>query len=200
MSLTNQQHFVFQNVDSKLISHLPAGEDFDLIIAADVVWLDELVEPLVRTLERLTVNWTSDGLDKSLESRSSISRDVSASAGSAIDPFDREGIHRPGGCCPSLPGFTGVICERESGGGGILEGVTHRVEEGRENGEVRSNWGFHAADGVSGRREVRQFKQRRRILLAYQWRSERTGRALLRELARAFHVRKIPPEVKPFKN
>lgn len=29
----------------------------DLILAADVVWLDELVEPLVRTLERLTGDW-----------------------------------------------------------------------------------------------------------------------------------------------
>lgn len=95
-----------------------------------------------------------------------------------------------------VPEFKGVICQRESEGSGILEGVTHRLEEGQDNDKVRSNWGFHAADGVSERKEVRQSKRRRRILFAYQWRSERTGQALLRELARAFHVRKIPPEVK----
>lgn len=178
--------------------NLPAGEDFDLILAADVVWLDELVEPLVRTLERLTANWDSEGL----ESRLSISRDVNVGAESAIDFSAREGIHKPGSCCPVAPESVGVIYKRESGGGGGLEGVTHRLEEGRENGEVRSNWGFHAAGGLSDRREgvgergVQQFKRRRRILLAYQWRSERTGRALLRELDRAFHVREIPTEVK----
>ncbi len=33
------------------------------------------------------------------------------------------------------------------------------------------------------------------MLLAYQWRSQRTGKALLEELEKAFHVREIPPEV-----
>ena len=33
------------------------------------------------------------------------------------------------------------------------------------------------------------------VVLAYQWRSERTGRALLRELDKTFTVREIPPEV-----
>jgi Lysine methyltransferase len=36
-----------------------SGRSFDLILAADVVWLAELVPPLVRTLERLTVSDTA---------------------------------------------------------------------------------------------------------------------------------------------
>lgn len=37
--------------------------------------------------------------------------------------------------------------------------------------------------------------RRRRVLLAHQWRSQRTGKALLEELGKAFLVREITPEV-----
>lgn len=50
-------------------------------------------------------------------------------------------------------------------------------------------------DGLENSPRWRSWRRRRRVLLAYQWRSERTGRALLAELDTAFEVREITPEV-----
>jgi Lysine methyltransferase len=57
-----------------------SGRTFDLILAADVVWLDELVPPLVRTLERLTA---SDTAQPSQLSSSAASRSSSSSSSSS---------------------------------------------------------------------------------------------------------------------
>jgi Lysine methyltransferase len=61
-----------------------SGRSFDLILAADVVWLDELVPPLVRTLERLTISDTAQPsqLASSAASRSSSSIEAVSSIGS----------------------------------------------------------------------------------------------------------------------
>lgn len=66
-------------------------------------------------------------------------------------------------------------------------GAENGVENGAEN-DPKS-----ATDGELRRRPGRG--PRRRVLLAYQWRSARTGRALLRELDKVFDVREIPVEV-----
>jgi predicted nicotinamide N-methyase len=57
-----------------------SGRTFDLILAADVVWLDELVPPLVRTLERLTASETAQ------RSRSASSAASGSSSSSSTIP------------------------------------------------------------------------------------------------------------------
>ncbi|CAM9749951.1 unnamed protein product, partial [Discosporangium mesarthrocarpum] len=35
---------------------------------------------------------------------------------------------------------------------------------------------------------------KREVLVAYQWRSEKTGNALLQALGKSFHVQEVPPQ------
>ncbi|CAN0199015.1 unnamed protein product [Ectocarpus sp. 4 AP-2014] len=127
-------------------------EAFDLILAADVVWLDDLVTPLVRTLERLTAGWPGGGVDASP---------------APLPPATANGTQEERG------NETGLAASFESGA------PSQECERGgcavRSVGRPRPPAG-------------------RRVLLAYQWRSERTGRALLEGLGAFFRVREIPPE------
>ncbi|CAB1119793.1 unnamed protein product [Ectocarpus sp. CCAP 1310/34] len=127
-------------------------EAFDLILAADVVWLDDLVTPLVRTLERLTAGWPSGGVDASPAPLS-----PAAANGTQEEQRNETGLAARFG--------SGAVPQKCEGGGRAARSV----------GRSRPSAG-------------------RRVLLAYQWRSERTGRALLEELGACFRVREIPPE------
>ncbi|CAM9658989.1 unnamed protein product [Ectocarpus sp. 12 AP-2014] len=135
-----------------LPSELSDKEAFHLILAADVVWLDDLVTPLVRTLERLTAGWPGGGVDASPAPLPPAPAD-----GTQEEPRNETGLAAGSGS-----GATPQECDR---GGCAVRSV----------GRPRPPAG-------------------RRVLLAYQWRSERTGRALLEELGACFRVREIPPE------
>ncbi|CAN0103878.1 unnamed protein product, partial [Hapterophycus canaliculatus] len=130
------------------------GGSFDLILAADVVWLDDLVDPLVRTLERLTARWPCPRTDNIRQ--------------------------RPSSKPPSIPS------EGTQGEGSSAE------ELAVETASVINT----AAKPHEGAAAILRPRPRvgRRVLIAYQWRSERTGTTLLQELGAAFHVREIPPE------
>ncbi|CBN78475.1 conserved unknown protein [Ectocarpus siliculosus] len=127
-------------------------EAFDLILAADVVWLDDLVTPLVRTLERLTAGWPGGGVDA-----------WSAPLPPAPANGTQEERRNETGLAASF-GSGASPQECELGGCAARSGGRPRPPAGR------------------------------RVLLAYQWRSERTGRALLEELGACFCVREIPAE------
>ncbi|CAM9935168.1 unnamed protein product [Ectocarpus sp. 8 AP-2014] len=127
-------------------------EAFDLILAADVVWLDDLVTPLVRTIERLTAGWPGGSVDAS-------------SAPLPPAPANRTQEERRNETGLAA-GFGSGAAPQECASGG---------RAARSGGRPRPPAG-------------------RRVLLAYQWRSERTGRALLEELGACFRVREIPPE------
>lgn len=118
-----------------------------------MVWLDDLVAPLVRTLERLTAEWPSSGVDASP---------------APLPPAPANGTQ----------------------------------EERRNETDLTAGFGRGAAPqecerGGGAARSVGRPRPpaRRRVLLAYQWRSERTGKALLEGLRACFRVREIPPEV-----
>ena len=165
----------------------PGGE-FDLILAADVVWLDELVNPLVRTLERLTVGWASD------ERASGTSRPPSTSPlpGSAPTASSTGACAKPS----SVNHFAGEILNGPDGcpETALVDGAHVSGPQVSRSGNREGMVQGAAKNGVGG--SNRRRRPKRRLLLAYQWRSERTGRALLRELDGAFHVREIPKEVK----
>lgn len=134
----------------------PGGGSFDLILAADVVWLDDLVVPLVRTLERLTARWPHRRTENTRK---------------------RPGLHPQ----PILP----------KGAQGECMSAEELVVE--TPSEIDVDEGSHGGAAAILRSQPRVG---RRVLIAYQWRSERTGRKLLEELDAAFNVREIPPEVR----
>lgn len=134
-------------------SSVSGGDSFDLILAADVVWLDELVEPLVRTLERLTAGWPSCGGRDGREQQRPQARPAAPSAASSAATAHASGsAHNCHGAVVASP-----------------PRVSPRLQRPRVG---------------------------QRVLLAYQWRSQRTGDALLEELEKAFRVREIQPEVR----
>eukprot|EP00752_Nemacystus_decipiens_P015743 g14055.t1 len=130
------------------------GDSFDLILAADVVWLDELVEPLVRTLERLTAGWPACGAGGSNGREPKSLRDA------ALEP--------------------GPLGER--------------VATAHTDGRAQKCQGAVSAGPPPVSRRLRATRIRQRVLLAYQWRSQRTGDSLFEELESAFWVREIQPE------
>ncbi|CAM9247790.1 unnamed protein product [Choristocarpus tenellus] len=118
------------------------GGEFDLVLAADVVWLDDLVLPLVETLERVTEGWVKQGINA-----------ASHIAGAAAAKVDREGD----------------VCRM-------------------------GDWG-EVMKGEGGHGDECERRDRREVLLAYQWRSSKTGKTLLEALGRSFNVQEVPPEV-----
>lgn len=108
---------------------------FDLILAADVVWLDDLVEPLVKTMRRLT----------------------------------------------------------DLGRGTKVPGGTIRMEPVAS--ETKGTPSAVANDDGAAMRGQCDVKEQTEVVMAYQWRSDATGRFLLRELGKNFVVREILPEV-----
>lgn len=140
-------------------SSVSGGDTFDLILAADVVWLDELVEPLVRTLERLTAGWPS----------------CSGSDGRA--PRRPAALSAPPVAAQEL-GLLG-----ESAATAHADGVAQKCQ------------GAVAAGSPPVSPRLPRPRVGPRVLLAYQWRSQRTGDALLEGLEKAFHVREIQAEV-----
>lgn len=190
-----------------LLPPLSGGGSFDLILAADVVWLDDLVEPLVRTLERLTAGWPgwsppSDGadMDSSREQQETTTKTttttaplatIQAPAKAAAAAAAREKQASLGGRATRLAadvvvendGTAAVTADR-------LRGSATTERPPRTHEKTRAQ----RPTSRPGERRVVVGRQRR-VLLAYQWRSERTGKTLLEELGKAFIVREIPPEV-----
>lgn len=131
------------------------------------------MEPLVETLERLTVGW------------------VRVAEVDAVDPV--------------LPEEGGVPLTR-SAAGGCRESETSDMriddsEDGQSTPPIPSCPGDGRGMNLAGTRQSSALRRvsgraQPRAVFAYQWRSERTGKALLRELGRAFHVREIGAEVR----
>ena len=142
---------------------LSGSVSFDLILAADVVWLDELVEPLVRTLERLTAGWPSCGGGDGRAQQSPQARQVAPTVPSARE----RGLSAESVQTAHANGFA-QECQRAA----------------------------VAASSPEGSSRPQRPMVGQRVLLAYQWRSQRTGKALLEELEKAFRVREIQPEVR----
>lgn len=274
------------------VSALAGDGCFDLILAADAVWLDDLVEPLVRTLERLTACWSSGGdsnqrqpppstvaADKSEEEEevkavanggeffvsasttaisaeekiSDVLRGVSRSCAGGGN-FGNDGFVSPAEGGAASAGKGGGDSDMNRGrvpaGGAFVggsgsdkrvsvewtsrrdrHGNVERVQKNVEHGigdKLDTNEaglleaGLEQSGPVTGLATSSEigldaspetgpgnaqdegwrlwwWRRRRRVLLAYQWRSERTGRALLRELDKAFYVREIAPEVNFFR-
>lgn len=178
---------------------IDGGNDFDLILAADVVWLDHLVTPLVRTLERLTTAWCVNNSADEGQRRPILRPKPSAEGQRQLQRENHEGGNKEGEDREELdvrktPG--------EGKGDGRLQGhgffgpkETEQKHEQRHQ-EIEQEGAVGVGMEVKGRMKSRGEKPRRRVLLAYQWRSEQTGKALLRELDTAFVVREIPPEVR----
>lgn len=154
--------FLLHSLPSPPGSSVSGGDSFDLILAADVVWLDELVEPLVRTLETLTAGWPSCS--------------------------GRDGREQQSPQAPPEASSAPSTATQELGSSGENVATAHaKLSAQKSPGAVVAS---------SPRARVQRPRIGQRVLLAYQWRSQRTGDALLEELEKAFHVREIQPEVR----
>lgn len=172
---------------------LSGGGSFDLILAADVVWLDDLVEPLVRTLERLTADWSPPCNDGDREPQQTTTAPPQPPP-SILAPSNAAAAQEQQALVePEATHLAAVALENScTDTAGRLRGSATTAIPSREHEESRIE--------IPRPRQQRAGVGRRRVLLAYQWRSERTGKALLEELAKAFFVREIPPEVRAKNN
>lgn len=128
-----------------------------------MVWLDELVEPLVRTLERLTAGWPS----------------CSGNSGRQLE----------------IPQAPAAACSAPSTAAQELGLLGERAAAAHVDGAAQKGPGAVVAGPPPVSPRLQRPGVGPRVLLAYQWRSQRTGDTLLEELEKAFLVREIQPEV-----
>ncbi|CAM9749881.1 unnamed protein product, partial [Discosporangium mesarthrocarpum] len=133
------------------------GGDFDLILAADVVWLDALILPLVNTLEKLTEGWAGIELDLGLGTERGMGPEAGPGNWGQAGATSREGTGSEGWVTGDLTPDRGGQTDFDTGTSGLACPVrngsvpAHPADQGKREGQGQGPLGSDRGEGEVGR-------------------------------------------------